>query len=350
MAPRKKLLGASARKRGVQPKSRSTQGRGSQLAPTAEGDAQSATTDQLVAAVLKLLRDSGELQKPPSSDKKSRKPSKKRKLPSPSPSSSSDDTTDSDDSSGEDHHDHTFRVAATPLGSRLPKRIKRNIVKGDYVNFAELLLTNEVQSSDYQIEDSHENNAFKIVSSRRPKAISNIYQWTDAFLIFAAVRSEVYPDEAPGLMKYGKFIRDNSGKGSRKEWLRYDELFRKEKHSHKLPWSQVHWEAYFEIMNTNTPQSASSQSSGSNTSRATSQKPFRDNGHNQSFRGNEDQQQFKQGQCYKFEIHGKCTKESCKYRHSCFKCQGRHSTSKCAASDNKSPRSDPDSNTSKRAR
>ena len=173
MPPRKKLLGASARKRGVQPKSRSTQGRGSQFTATAEGDAQSATTDQLVAAVLKSLRD-----------KKSRKPSKKRKLPSPSPCSSSDDTTDSDDSSGEDRHVHTFRVAATPLGSRLPKRIKRNIVMGDYVNFAELLLTNEVQSSDYQIEDSHENKAFKIVSSRRPKAINRIFTSGLMFFLF----------------------------------------------------------------------------------------------------------------------------------------------------------------------
>ena len=193
-----------------------TQGReGSQLASTAEGDAQNATTDQLVAAVLKSLKDSGEHQNKCSNDKKSEKKSKKQKLPPLSPGSSSDDTTESDDSAGEDHHHHTFRVAATPLGSLLPKSIKHIILKGNYVNFAELLSTNEVQSSNYQIQDSHESNAFKIVSSRRPKAISNINQWTGAFFYFGAVRSEVYPDEAPGLMKYGKFIRDNSGKGSR---------------------------------------------------------------------------------------------------------------------------------------
>ena len=63
-------------------------------------------------------------------------------------------------------------------------------------------------------------------------------------------------------------------------------------------------------MNTNTHQSASSQSSGSNTSRATSHKSFRNNGQNQSFRGTEDNNSLNRGNATNLKSMGNVPKKA----------------------------------------
>ena len=72
------------------------------------------------------------------------------------------------------------------------------------------------------------------------KEIQSIDQWIDAFFVFAAFYMEVYPEQGPGLLRYGKFIKETARKCGGLIWQKYDKGFRKQKNHHGLAWDRTH--------------------------------------------------------------------------------------------------------------
>ena len=212
---------------------------------------------------------------------------------------------ESDDDTG-----MSYDCVSSPLGAELPSKLKRKNVKSEYVNMAEMLSPNQKEASSFQFKDMKGGNTFKLVSQPNKKEIDGIEQLTDAYMVFVSVISEFDPLLAPGLWKYGRFIRNTAKKFGGKVWKDYDEKFRKQLKHHQLAWHQVHRDLYFSLVNFSRS-SFDSQKSFRPSKFKSSKKPF------------------EQGQCFNFESQGKCPKKNCPFRHACVHCRKRHQSSKC---------------------
>ena len=211
----------------------------------------------------------------------------------------------------------SYNCISSPLGSDLSNKIKRKILKLEYVNFADLLSAKEKEESAFQFKDLKGGNTFKLVSQNSKKEINNIEQWTDAFTVYAAVLSEGRPDLAPGLWKYCKFVRETAKRFGGKTFIEYEQ-FRRQMSHHQLAFQQVHWDLYFSLVNF----SKAGTSQNFKTFRPSS--------------GKSQKSRFENGQCFVFESYGNCTKNACKFRHACTHCGKRHQSGKCRSNQSSS--------------
>lgn len=70
-------------------------------------------------------------------------------------------------------------------------------------------------------------------------------QWTDAFLVFAAMFIEKFPAEAPHLLKYGHMVREIYHLYGDNAFRTYDHQFRKLMESVNVPWQHPMQELCF---------------------------------------------------------------------------------------------------------
>lgn len=100
-------------------------------------------------------------------------------------------------------------VFAAPLGSSVSAKIK-NKIRGN--EFIELGLLLNVQPPDesysFKLQNSEGQKTLAIIPNQKKLWISNIEQWTSAFLVFAAIYCEKSPSETPSLMKYMFIVRE----------------------------------------------------------------------------------------------------------------------------------------------
>ena len=113
-----------------------------------------------------------------------------------------------------------------------------------------------------------------------------------------------YPNEAPGLMKYGSTIQDLAARGH--NWHFYDENFRflRQSQATCLPWGTVHWELWLRSQSNfrKPPASVNSVKSFSPIS-------------------------VPRGYCFKYHRGGDCA--GCSFKHTCCKCDGAHRALHC---------------------
>ena len=81
-----------------------------------------------------------------------------------------------------------------------------------------------------------------IIPNQKKLWITNIEQWTNAFLVFADIYCEKSPSEAPSLMKYMSMVRDLASRSG--NWRFYDESSRKLREVDSLPWNRTHSEIW----------------------------------------------------------------------------------------------------------
>jgi len=102
-----------------------------------------------------------------------------------------------------------FSSVAAPLGSSVSAKIK-NKIRGN--EFIELGLLLNVQPPDesysFKLQNSEGQKTLAIIPNQKKLWISNIEQWTSAFLVFAAIYCEKSPSETPSLMKYMFIVRE----------------------------------------------------------------------------------------------------------------------------------------------
>ena len=80
--------------------------------------------------------------------------------------------------------------------------------------------------------------ALSLEPVNKAKKINSIDTWLQAFHVFVGIYASKYPQEAPGLIKYGATRGHN--------WRFYDEHFRylKQMQATSLPWGSIHWELW----------------------------------------------------------------------------------------------------------
>ncbi len=200
----------------------------------------------------------------------------------------------------------SFQSAALPLGATVSLNIKNTIWAQEYVDLSVLL--SPTMDDTYTVTVSKQGGRPNIglSSGPRPKSVSSISEWTDAFAIYAAIYCDRFPQEAPQLWKYLSTVRGLSAKCPQRQWLYYDREFRKQRQVAPCSWGEVNWELY--IMCT-LPQPASS----SLASRS----------------GGPGQRPYTQKMCWRYNRTGFCSFPNCIFRHLCTSCHGRHPASRC---------------------
>ena len=117
--------------------------------------------------------------------------------------------------------------------ANLSDSLKARIRRGEYVNL-QLLITddndndmNEQQHQRLTLEVTAigQQDALSLVKPTRTKGIPTIHQWVPAFTVYAAVRTDHSPHQAPGLFKHIADITETARMFRGMAWPRYDQAF-----------------------------------------------------------------------------------------------------------------------------
>lgn len=136
-----------------------------------------------------------------------------------------------------------FTSINLPVDARVAMKLKTKIWQQEYIDFGSLLV-NPTLDGNFQltIQKSTEglSPTLALEPLNKPKKISSIDTWLQAFHVFVGVYASRYPDEAPGFMKYGSTIQDLAVRGH--NWRFYDENFSflRQSQATSLPWGSVH--------------------------------------------------------------------------------------------------------------
>ena len=204
---------------------------------------------------------------------------------------------------------------ANSIATHLDEKIKRKIVQGRYVALCTLLPSHR---STTKLSYSQSSNT--LVASHTSRRLYNFSEWTDAFLIYASVRSEAHPLESPALFKYMQTIKRINDR--RANFVRYDDAFRmKFKGLPTIPWGTVDSEELGWAVGDPSfiPYDKFKEQRTGARSR------------NFSFRRSVNSQTKSVDICYDFNNNGKCHRNTCKYLHKCQKCGANHSKKACTA-------------------
>jgi hypothetical protein len=186
-----------------------------------------------------------------------------------------------------------------PLGASVSSKIKSKIWNNEFIDFRSLQNTREEPLSV-----SISTGVIQLHQSPKFKSPISIAQWTDAFLVFAAIYIEKHPAEAPNLLKYGHMIRELQQLHGDNAFRSYDEQFRKLKENVNVPWQQPNQELRLKA---------------ATLSKALPPKQSQT-------------QPFRIRYCFQYNRGERCGKNPCPFRHSCIQCKGNHPKSKCTES------------------
>ena len=200
-----------------------------------------------------------------------------------------------------------FTSINLPVDARVAMKLKTKIWQQEYIDFGSLLV-NPTLDGKFQLTIHNSNEGLSpslaLEPLNKPKKISSIEMWLQAFHVFVGIYASRYPNEAPGLMKYGSTIQDLAARGH--NWRFYDENFRflRQSQATSLPWGTVHWELWLR-------------------SQSNLKKP------STSFTGSKPVSPISipRGYCFKFHRGGDCA--GCSFRHTCCKCEGAHRALHC---------------------
>ena len=122
--------------------------------------------------------------------------------------------------------------------------------------------------------------------------------------MFVGIYASRYPNEAPGLMKYGSTIQDLAARGH--NWRFYDKNFRflRQSQATSLPWGTVHWELWLR-------------------SQSSFKKPLTSVTSTKSV----SLISVPRGNCFKYHRGGDCA--GCSFKYACCKCDGPHRALHC---------------------
>ncbi|MEW8544393.1 MAG: hypothetical protein AB2693_12740, partial [Candidatus Thiodiazotropha sp.] len=192
----------------------------------------------------------------------------------------------------------------------VPQDICIKIWKNEYINLAALLKKNQKRRGE-ESGNLFVNEHGQIQT--RPKVlkeITNIREWTDAFLIFMAIYLKKYQDKVFELIQYMSTIREAESRCQSLAWREYDAEFRTRQALKHEPWNKIYSDLWLKLMtNTNKLEANTFQF-----------KP--------SFAGQSNQSRLTLGICFDFNK-GKCYFKNCRFSHVCLACKGDHPENQC---------------------
>ena len=207
---------------------------------------------------------------------------------------------------------------SVPISTQIPSKIKRKIWANKYVDFSSLLPNYSSQPKQQKFTLQLGNDStFNLVPQSYNRKITNVAQWTSAFLRFVAVYSEKFPQDSAQLMKYGEVIRDLAYRRPNLFWYNYDMQFRQLRETVAYRWDMIHYELW-------VPSATYYPFQGFNRARQQSYT-------NDTRRNNNP---FLKNCCWAFNKSG-CTRQGCNFPHTCGFCRGSHPAKQCTQQQNR---------------
>ena len=201
----------------------------------------------------------------------------------------------------------TGTLPCVPRTGHVSDKVKKQIRKGDWVNFASLL-EREVEHGPARRFTLTEAGTFEEIQERR---ILHFYEWVDCFIVFMSIRIEGFPGECQGLLRHLQLVKSLHSQG--KDGTKYDTLFRKSKCQHPY----IHWGEYLPelVCELGEPvqqppylrpplQSQPQASQLYHPAKAFIDRP--------------------KGTCFSFNSTTGCHRSNCRFVHRCRRCQGTH--------------------------
>lgn len=204
------------------------------------------------------------------------------------------------------------------LGAILDPKVKAKIWEGKYVELSSL---GDSKEPAVAVSVNKDDSLISLTPSKTPPP-SNIYQWQRLFSTYAAVYTERFPAQAPGIITYAIRILDLHKQYGGTAWREYDENFRRVRaHCPTLPWHTINWDMAMSSIhlpaNQQSQKTPNASQPSSSSHRAT-----------------------QKGTCFKFDQKGSCANTKCRYKHICTICGKGHSRQKCYASESAKPATD----------
>lgn len=191
--------------------------------------------------------------------------------------------------------------AGDDISVHVPKPIKAQICRGEYVNIALLL------KGAMELNDICKGNTLSLTASgkieTRPREcrdkVNSIEKWTDAFLIFMSIYIKEHPNKVGEMIQYMSLIREAAQRQGGYSWRLYDEQFRIRQAVSPGSWGSLNQDLWLRCMSIKDQASVQPQ--------MVQQKSNTCNDYNQ-------------GHCYWF---------NCKYQHKCSNCGQLHPKVNC---------------------
>ena len=205
-----------------------------------------------------------------------------------------------------------LRCGDDGLAVHLPQQIQDKIKRHQYINLA-LLLKGSIELDELCSGGTlhlNETGAFETRPKTSKRAIRNIDEWTDAFLIYASVYLCTFPGKNIEILKYMSVIREAATRYPVAAWSSYDQQFRlrQANDTKRQAWSSLNGELWLRVMSNPL----------NNAGPITSKRPTGE------FSG-----QAYSNPCYAFN-EGNCTWKICRYKHVCSACNSSsHGQTNC---------------------
>lgn len=187
------------------------------------------------------------------------------------------------------------------LGHNVSNNLKLKIANGEYVNMGLLVnlgllvdRNNESDTNDDLKYFSMQGGNITLSSKYKPKVITDIQVWNDAFLVYASIYVLAHPECSTALFKYMHTIRLGASRAKALGWRDYDIQFRLKKECNpNMTFAVVDQELWLLYMYSPLAVQGSVKQNI----------PLR---------------------CYEFNYKGQCNKSLCQYKHECILCSLNH--------------------------
>ena len=111
-----------------------------------------------------------------------------------------------------------------PISSHIPVKIKEKIWKGEFIDLNLFLKSAKdlVNEPSLEGELAIKGGIFTVVNQKK-NYINNIHVWTSAFMIYASVKLEKFPNNGQEYLMYMQTVRMAASRGVNGGWVQYDE-------------------------------------------------------------------------------------------------------------------------------
>lgn len=209
----------------------------------------------------------------------------------------------------EENATNSLVSVANDLGANILLSTKEKIWSNDYIDLAKLLHTDPSVEKQHQLV--FEDGQIKVKPNSKEKKITNISEWTDAFLIFSAVYLKKFPEQTQAMLKFLSSIRLGASRIQHMGWKDYDIQFRLRRATNPLlGWSSIDAELWLVYVSSSPVHPPTSSTDLKKTWPITTKPgPY--------------------AKCYDFNLKASCTRKNCHYLHLCLKCGQGHPSVNC---------------------
>lgn len=199
------------------------------------------------------------------------------------------------------------------IAMHVPPELCTKIWRNEFVNLSMLLKkASNIPSVPQQIVLSDSGQLETRV--RSPKSITNIREWTDAFLVFMVIYLKKHGDKVFELIQYMSVIREAEARHKSLAWKIYDEQFRLRQSQDLQSWARINSDLWLRTMTCSDVGQVFAHEPRAAKPRG-------------AFTG--DQFRRSTGVCIDYNNQEGCHFRACRYRHICGACRGDHSVMRC---------------------